>query len=233
MRLLVGLVGAWAMLAALPASRAAAEECLRPEVSVRRYRHPEEPTRLALTTCAGEPNPAALEPLSLLARDGRLPRPDPETLRAHRAAHPHSAEVAPGVPRLHPGLLVRLQVIATRYPGHALVIVSGHRPRARRTSRHRSAAALDVAVDGVERAEVAALLRGLPKTGVGYYPNSTFTHVDVREESAYWVDRSGPGERPRYVRPPPAPAPAERRADARAVSPPPEGARSSRRAGAA
>jgi hypothetical protein len=35
---------------------------------------------------------------------------------------------------------------------------------------------------------------------VGYYPNSTFVHVDVRAASAYWVDRSGPGEKPNYVR---------------------------------
>jgi hypothetical protein len=36
------------------------------------------------------------------------------------------------------------------------------------------------------------------ETGVGWYPNSTFVHVDVREESVA-VDVSSPGERPRYV----------------------------------
>ncbi|MEZ4248989.1 MAG: hypothetical protein R3B99_12185 [Polyangiales bacterium] len=36
--------------------------------------------------------------------------------------------------------------------------------------------------------------------GVGYYPNSSFVHFDVRRRSAYWVDRSGPGEAPEYVR---------------------------------
>ena len=35
--------------------------------------------------------------------------------------------------------------------------------------------------------------------GVGYYPNSGFIHLDVRERWTYWVDESGRGEPPRYV----------------------------------
>jgi len=34
--------------------------------------------------------------------------------------------------------------------------------------------------------------------GVGYYPNSTFVHLDVRSLPTYWVDYSKPGEPPRY-----------------------------------
>jgi hypothetical protein len=33
--------------------------------------------------------------------------------------------------------------------------------------------------------------------GVGYYPNSSFVHLDVRETNTYWVDYAGPGEAPR------------------------------------
>jgi hypothetical protein len=47
-------------------------------------------------------------------------------------------------------------------------------------------------------------LQELSETGVGYYPNSTFVHVDVRPDAAYWVDRSGPGEPPDYGPWPPA-----------------------------
>ena len=46
-----------------------------------------------------------------------------------------------------------------------------------------------------------AFLSGLPHVGVGYYPNSTFVHLDVRSTKAIWVDLSGPGEPPRYVEP--------------------------------
>ncbi|HEY2513991.1 MAG TPA: hypothetical protein VGI39_24155, partial [Polyangiaceae bacterium] len=35
----------------------------------------------------------------------------------------------------------------------------------------------------------------------GYYPNSTFVHMDVREKSAFWIDFSRPGEPPRYNAP--------------------------------
>ena len=38
----------------------------------------------------------------------------------------------------------------------------------------------------------------LSDTGCGYYPRSTFVHVDVRAQAAQWVDWSRPGRRPRY-----------------------------------
>lgn len=175
-------------------------ECLRDPVVVRHLRRPREVARLSLTHCDGTANLDALTELSFVARAWQTPRPTEAELAAYRAAHPERAgEWATERNRwLHPGLLVRLQAIADRWPTRDLVIVSGHRPTARRTSRHRFGRALDLQVDGVERAEVAAFAQTLASTGVGYYPNSTFTHVDVRETSVYWVDRSGPGERPDY-----------------------------------
>jgi hypothetical protein len=174
--------------------------CLRDPVVLRHLRRPREVARLSLTHCDGTANLDALTELSFVARAWQTPRPTEAELAAYRAAHPERAgEWATERNRwLHPGLLVRLQAIADRWPTRDLVIVSGHRPTARRTSRHRFGRALDLQVDGVERAEVAAFAQTLASTGVGYYPNSTFTHVDVRETSVYWVDRSGPGERPDY-----------------------------------
>jgi hypothetical protein len=32
---------------------------------------------------------------------------------------------------------------------------------------------------------------------VGYYPNSSFLHLDVRGYNSYWIDYAGPGEAPR------------------------------------
>ena len=40
-------------------------------------------------------------------------------------------------------------------------------------------------------------LRTLSDVGVGYYPNSSFVHLDVRDTNTYWVDYAGPGEAPR------------------------------------
>jgi hypothetical protein len=43
--------------------------------------------------------------------------------------------------------------------------------------------------------------RTLRNAGCGYYPNSTFVHMDVRDTKAFWVDLSRPGEPPRYEKP--------------------------------
>jgi len=176
------------------------DECLRPAVRIRYLRRHREATSLSFTHCDGTPNLDAVDPLSVVARAFRTARPSDQEIAAFRAEHPERAEhwLTPTHRRMHPGLLVRLQAIADRFPERELVVVSGHRPRARRGSRHRYGRALDIQVEGVPRAEVAAFARTLADTGVGYYPNSTFTHVDVRSRQVYWVDRSGPGEAPDY-----------------------------------
>jgi hypothetical protein len=46
------------------------------------------------------------------------------------------------------------------------------------------------------------LRRSFADIGVGYYPNSTFVHLDVRERSTLWVDYSGPGQTPCYSQTP-------------------------------
>jgi hypothetical protein len=64
-------------------------------------------------------------------------------------------------------------------------------------------------VAGVSNEELSAFCKTMPDTGCGYYPNSSFIHMDVRSPgtgSVSWIDASGPGEPPRYVTtwPPPA-----------------------------
>jgi hypothetical protein len=145
------------------------------------------PLVLSLTSCDGEPSAAALLALSELAQPAREHGDTGGADGDHASVH-----------ALNAGLLERLQQIADHYPGHAIEIVSGYRPNARVGSRHRSADALDLRLDGVDNAELSAFLRALAATGVGYYPNSGFVHVDVRKEAFYWVDNSGPGQAPRY-----------------------------------
>ena len=185
-------------LTALPALAHA--DCPEP-VTVARA-HSDERAILRLVECDGSPALASLEELSLLARPARTDRPEPGARAVYQREAPPErvAEfVHPGIRRLDPGLLVRLQAVAARFPDATLEIVSGYRPTARSGSRHRVGRALDIRVVGVDRREVAEHARGFAETGVGYYPNSTFTHIDVRDTSHHWVDLSGPGERPRYV----------------------------------
>ncbi len=153
----------------------------------------------ALLDCERHPREEALRALSVLARPRGLPAPDAAALEAFdTAAHP--GFVAEGVRALDPELLERLQRLAEAFEGHAIEILSGYRPTAAPTSRHHHGRALDLRVADVDREAVRDALVGLEGTGVGFYPQSTFVHVDVRERATYWVDESGPGEPPRYVR---------------------------------
>ena len=48
--------------------------------------------------------------------------------------------------------------------------------------------------------------------GVGYYPNSSFVHLDVRNHFSYWVDYAGPVNAPLDPQCPERPVPLARRA---------------------
>ncbi|AKF04369.1 DUF882 domain-containing protein [Sandaracinus amylolyticus] len=173
--------------AALPPAPSA---CAAPVTFVRGS----ERRSLVLLDCDGRPHPESLVALSVLARPPGAPLPDPATLVAH-ASDP--TWVAPSIRRLHPGLLERLRVIADRFPGHAIEIVSGDRPDARPGSRHLHGLALDLRVSGASLDAVHELVSRFDRTGVGLYPAGGFLHLDVRTRATRWVDASGPGEPPR------------------------------------
>lgn len=167
-----------------------------------------EPREVSLTLCNGTPNPSAIDSVSVLARPRDVERPLLPEIRAYRARPVAKGKVSAKskvkyrdpmfvtekVMRVQPGLLVRLQKIAKHYPGKVIEIISGYRPDSRDTSRHHHGFALDLRVAGVTREKLRDYLRTFEETGVGYYPNSFFVHMDVRETKGYWVDRSGPGE---------------------------------------
>ncbi len=72
--------------------------------------------------------------------------------------------------------------------------VSGYRtPTKRLGSNHGYGRAMDLVVPGTVDEWVASYVRAMGFTGAGTYPISGFVHVDVRERSFYWVDKSGPG----------------------------------------
>jgi hypothetical protein len=102
----------------------------------------------------------------------------------------------------HPGApdrLLRLLVeVSDTFGGRPIHIVSGYRTTSHyQDSRHKTSQAIDFSVSGVPNVIVRDYLRTLPGVGVGYYPNSTFLHLDVRPTKTYWVDYAGPGEAPR------------------------------------
>ena len=62
---------------------------------------------------------------------------------------------------------------------------------------HARGRAVDFVVPGAEDIDVARFARELGFAGVGLYPLGSFVHVDTRERSYFWIDRSGPGHRSR------------------------------------
>lgn len=194
--------------------------CLGASVTVDRGGLEGEP--LVPLDCHSKPRESARERLSLLARPWSVTRPrsiesasesprtasaKAKTASARREPGKNPFEVAPGIRLLDPGLLTRLDAIARRFPGRSVSLVSGYRPQSR-GSQHQSGRALDLRVAGVRNEELVAFCKTLADTGCGYYPNSSFVHVDVRNPgtgSVTWIDASGPGETPRYVKqwPPP------------------------------
>jgi LysM repeat protein len=97
--------------------------------------------------------------------------------------------------------LVRLIAqVSDVFGGRRIRVVSGYREDSHsKSSRHVHGKALDFSVAGVPNWAVRDYLRTLGYVGVGYYPNSSFVHLDVRDETTYWVDVSAPGEAPRYT----------------------------------
>jgi uncharacterized protein YcbK (DUF882 family) len=115
-------------------------------------------------------------------------------LRCHHTEAKHA---------MNPRLMRLLYQTGRHWPGKRLEVVSGFRsPKVAKNPRspHMKGLACDFRVEGIKTTELRDYLRKtFEKVGVGYYPNSTFVHLDVRKDrSAFWIDYSGPGERAVY-----------------------------------
>jgi uncharacterized protein YcbK (DUF882 family) len=101
-----------------------------------------------------------------------------------------------------PRLVAVIGTVSNHFGGRTLEVVSGFRAytptQYTPDSRHNFGRALDFRIRGIPNEQLRDFCRTLRDTGCGYYPNSTFVHVDVRDTKAYWVDLARPGEPPRY-----------------------------------
>jgi uncharacterized protein YcbK (DUF882 family) len=115
-------------------------------------------------------------------------------LRCHHTKKRHA---------MNPRLVRVLYQVGKHYPGRRVEVVSGYRhPSVAKNPRspHMKGQACDFRISGVKNTELRDYLRrDFQKVGVGYYPNSSFVHLDIRKDrSAFWIDYSGPGERALY-----------------------------------
>lgn len=142
----------------------------------------QETLRVRLFDKAGKPDPKARARLARFLRD----RESDEQKRPHTR------------------LMRVLAYVADHFNGRTIVVVSAFRSQNNGTngnSRHASGEAIDVRVEGVPNEVLRDYCLTLRRVGVGYYPRSSFVHVDVRDREVYWVDWSRPGEPPLYLPP--------------------------------
>ncbi len=104
-----------------------------------------------------------------------------------------------------PKLLALITLVSNHFGGKPLEVVSGYRAytptQYTARSKHNEGKALDFRVRGVRNEELRDFCLTLHNAGCGYYPNSSFVHVDTRDIKVYWVDFSHPGEPPQYEKP--------------------------------
>jgi uncharacterized protein YcbK (DUF882 family) len=133
--------------------------------------------------------------IQLLTRSGRLdPKALPKLTRLLRSP-------AGAIP-IDPRLATLIGMVSNHFGGRTIRVVSGYRPYSPTQytphSNHNVGRALDFSIPGVPNTVVRDFCRTFRNAGVGYYPNSTFVHLDARSGKVYWVDYSRPGEAPRY-----------------------------------
>jgi len=106
---------------------------------------------------------------------------------------------------IDPRLVALVGIVSSHFGGKPLEIVSGYRAytptQYTAHSNHNLGKALDFRIRGVKNEELRDFCRTLRSAGCGYYPNSTFVHLDVRDAKAFWIDYSHPGEPPKYDKP--------------------------------
>ncbi len=106
---------------------------------------------------------------------------------------------------IEPRLVHLLAAVSNHFGSRKVEIISGFRPYSALQhtthSNHNIGKAVDFRVPGVPNEVVRDYCRTLRDVGCGFYPNSTFVHMDVRDKSSFWIDYSRPGEPPRYNAP--------------------------------
>ncbi len=122
--------------------------------------------------------------------------PDNEEGAFGEAAHATAREAFggwEGGPSPHPRLLELIYSAILHFKASSIHLISGMR-NDRKASRHSHGMAADIVLPGVRDDALAAFFRAQGFVGVGTYPRSGFVHIDVRDASYFWVDRSPPNK---------------------------------------
>ncbi len=139
-----------------------------------------------------------LKNLWVIRHDPKNPNKQWVGKRAHKRLTHFLRDWRTGRTKRIPERLVWLLYLVQQRFDAPIEVVSGYRHKERKTSRHKQARAVDFRVEGVDPKVVWEYCKRFDNVGLGWYPNSKFVHMDVRDRSRYWVDDSGPGEEADY-----------------------------------
>ncbi len=95
-------------------------------------------------------------------------------------------------------LLQLLYRAAYHFRAKKVQVISAFREAGQKSEgRHALGRAIDFRLANVSPSALAVYLRGQARVGVGLYthPGTQFVHLDVRDQSYFWLDTSGPGRR--------------------------------------
>lgn len=114
---------------------------------------------------------------------------------AHTLREPSTGNWHP----LEPRTIDMLYRIQTHFEAQEIRVMSAVRTPVPGNGQglHGKGRAVDFVVPGAADVDVARFARELGFVGVGVYPIGSFVHVDVRERSYFWMDKSGPGHKSR------------------------------------
>lgn len=96
-----------------------------------------------------------------------------------------------------PRVFAMLYVVSQHYQRTIEIISAFRVPRrgGKKSSNHYRGRAIDFRVKGVPRKALLAYLdETFSHAGIGWYPNSSFLHLDSRPRPFWWTDTSGPGQ---------------------------------------
>jgi uncharacterized protein YcbK (DUF882 family) len=147
-----------------------------------------------------DPSPLVLRPVDEDEAYRLVPNEDGSfDKRAYRKARKALAsQEGNGSHRIHPRLLRILYKAVKHFRTPYVHVVSGYR-QDDATSRHTHGRAVDIVLPGVPDRRLAYFLSRQGFVGVGMYPVSGFVHLDLRNRSYFWMDRSAPGQASRHV----------------------------------
>jgi hypothetical protein len=168
-----------------------------------------ESATFALAKCDGSADPDGVDQLSLLARPAGTSKPK-ESLTA--LAKSRGPELAPGILRVDPRLVERLELVADQFRKageHEHIVLGSVAGRSEPGSHPGMVRSLDFRIGGVKGEAVASFCKTLPDTTCGPSGKRAFLRMELRGATAADVGDAEPKVSPQPGADPAAPARSE------------------------